>query len=86
MYVKGFLLIGDRCEGRPLTVSEWREVIKQQNLSLFSKKDVYFSIFKGVDFTIRKDVWQLLANTAEMKKLTKLSFEELCDPARLPAN
>ena len=84
MYVKGFLLIGQRCEGRALTVGEWRNMIQQQNLSIYSKKDIYFSIFKGVDFTVRKDVWQLLANTAEMKKMTNLTYEQLANPKDLP--
>ena len=75
MYVKGFLLIGDKCEGRPLTIAEWKNIITQHNLSLYSKKDIYFSIFKGIDFQIRKDVWQLLANTLEMQKMTELTFE-----------
>lgn len=64
MYVKGFLLIGKRCEGRVLTVEEWKKIILLCDLSLASKKDIYYSIFHGIDYTVRKDVWQVLANTA----------------------
>jgi hypothetical protein len=78
MYIKDFLLIGKRCEGRSLTLDEWTEVIKSCDLSAHSKKDLYFSFFKGIDYKIRKNVWEVLANTSQMKKLTKLTFEELC--------
>ena len=63
MYVKDFLLIGRRCEGNILSVEQWRQIIKEGDLSLVSKKDLYFSIFQGIPFTVRKDVWQVLANT-----------------------
>jgi len=63
MYLKDFLLIGKPCEGRALTMEEWTEAIKTGDLSNYSKKDLYFSIFKGIDFKIRKDVWQVLANS-----------------------
>ena len=79
MYVKGFLLIGKRCEGNVLTVEQWRTIIKKSDLSLVSKKDIYFSIFQGIPYVVRKDVWQVLANTLEMKKEAKLTFEELLD-------
>lgn len=68
MYIKGFLLIGKRCEGTVLTVEDWKKIISKSDLSMVSKKDIYFSIFNGIDYTVRKDVWQLLANTSEMKK------------------
>lgn len=64
-------------------MEQWRQIIKQGDLSLASKKDLYFSIFQGIPFTVRKDVWQVLANTAEMKKEAKLTFHELSDPQRL---
>jgi len=44
-------------------MEEWSEAIKTGDLSNYSKKDLYFSIFKGIDFKIRKDVWQVLANS-----------------------
>jgi hypothetical protein len=85
MYIKDFLLIGKRCEGRALSFEEWAEVIRTCDLSTHSKKDLYFSVFKGIDYRIRKDVWEVLANTKEMRKATTLSFEELADPSALPA-
>ncbi len=63
MYLKGFLLIGKRCEGKLLSVEQWKKIILKSDLSLVSKKDLYFSIFNGIDYTVRKDVWQVLANT-----------------------
>lgn len=74
MYIKDFLLIGKRCEGRALTLEEWAEVIRTCDLSTHSKKDLYFSVFKGIDYRIRKDVWEVLANTKEMRKATTLPF------------
>ena len=68
MYVKGFLLIGKRCYGNALSIEQWRAVIKKSDLSLVSKKDLYLSIFQGIPYIVRKDVWQVLANTSEMKK------------------
>lgn len=64
MYIKGFLLIGKRCEGSVLSVETWKKIIANSDLSLASKKDIYFSIFHGIDYTIRKDVWQVFANAA----------------------
>ena len=84
MYIKDFLLIGKRCEGRELSIEEWKEVIKTSDISGHSKKDLYFSVFKGIDYKIRKNVWEVLANTKEMKKLTDKNFEELADVATLP--
>jgi hypothetical protein len=63
MYIKDFLLIGKRCEGRSLNIEEWNVIIKTSDLSFHSKKDLYFSIFQGIDYKIRKSVWQVLANT-----------------------
>jgi hypothetical protein len=74
MYVKDYFLIGKKCEGVILTLDIWKEIIKKSDLSIVSKKDLYFSIFQGIDYRIRKEVWQVLANTTEMKKKTKLSF------------
>ncbi len=84
MYMKDFLLIGKRCEGKVLSVEDWKKIISKSDLSLASKKDIYFSIFKGIDYTIRKDVWQVLANTSTLKKDAKLSFYELSDPNKIP--
>lgn len=84
MYLKDFLLVGRRCEGRALTLEEWGEVIRTSDISSHSKKDVYFSIFKGIDYRIRKDVWEVFANTKKMRLATSLSFEELSDPSKLP--
>lgn len=74
MYIKGFLLIGKHCEGSVLSVETWKKIIKHSDLSLASKKDIYFSIFHGIDYRVRKDVWQVLANSSEMKKEAKLPF------------
>ena len=57
-----------------LSLELWKEIIKQSDLSIVSKKDLYFSIFQGIDYRIRKDVWQVLANAFEMKKKTKLTY------------
>lgn len=84
MYVKDYFLIGKKCEGSVMSLEVWKEIIKKSDLSIASKKDLYFSIFQGIDYRIRKEVWQLLANTSEMKRKTKLSFMELTDPAKLP--
>ena len=69
MYLKDFLLVGRRCEGRALTLEEWGEVIRTSDIS---------------DYRIRKDVWEVFANTKEMRLATSLSFEELSDPSKLP--
>lgn len=84
MYLKDFLLIGKKCQGRSLTLQEWQNIVKTNDLSIYSKKDLYFSVFKGIDFKVRKKVWEVLANTSEMKKLTTLSFEQLTNPNLLP--
>lgn len=86
MYLKDFLLIGKRCEGRALTLEEWTEVIKSSDLSAYSKKDLYFSVFKGIDYRIRKGVWEVLANTKEMRISAAIPFETLADPAGVSAS
>jgi hypothetical protein len=52
-------------------------MIEKQNLSLQSQKDIYFSILKGIHFSVRKKVWELLSNTAEMKKLKTKQYADL---------
>jgi hypothetical protein len=32
-------------------------MIKKQDLSLQAQKNIYFSILKGIDFSVRKRVW-----------------------------
>jgi hypothetical protein len=61
-------------------------VIKSSDLSGHSKKDLYFSVFKGVDYRIRKNVWEVLANTKEMRKGASMPFEALADPAGLSSS
>jgi hypothetical protein len=72
--MKDFLFIGKKCEGRALTIEEWKSIIHKSDLSMYSKKDIYFSIFQGINFQIRKDVWEIFANTKEMKLKTALTF------------
>lgn len=40
-----------------MTEEEWAKIIAEGNLSLVPKKNVYFSIFKGIKFSVRKGVW-----------------------------
>lgn len=64
MYMTGMIFINKYSEGREISIEEWNEMIDQQNLSLQSQKDIYFSFLKGIHFSVRKKVWELLSNTA----------------------
>jgi hypothetical protein len=52
-------------------------MIEKHSLSLQSQKDIYFSILKGIHFSVRKKVWELLSNTAEIKKLKTKAYADL---------
>jgi hypothetical protein len=50
-------------------------MIEKNNVSLHPQKNIFFSIFKGIKFEVRKKVWELFANTSEMKKLQKRPYK-----------
>lgn len=52
MYIKDFIFINKLTEARVLTDDEWKDMIKDSNLSLHPKKNIYFSIFKGINFNM----------------------------------
>jgi hypothetical protein len=55
-------------------------MIDKNNVSLHPQKNIFFSIFKGIKFEVRKKVWELFANTSEMKKLQKLPYNQMIKP------
>ena len=50
--MKDFIFVNKLTQARKLTDEEWREMIKTGNISLFAKKNIYFSIFKGINFNV----------------------------------
>jgi hypothetical protein len=69
--MKDYIFVNKLSEARELTVDEWNEMIEKNTISLYPQKNIYFSIFKGIKFEVRKKVWELFANTDEMRKLLK---------------
>ena len=52
MYIKDFIFVNKLEEAREITGEEWEQVIKEENLSLVPKKNIYFSIFKGIKYDV----------------------------------
>ncbi len=50
MYVSDFILIGQYEEGRELTLKEWNHILEEKSLASASKKNIYFSVYKGISF------------------------------------
>lgn len=50
MYMKDFIFLDKLEEARELTVEEWRKMIEQGSLTLAAKKNIYFSVLKGIKF------------------------------------
>lgn len=50
MYMKDFIFVNKLEEARELTVEEWKELINSGSLSVTAKKNIYFSVLKGIKF------------------------------------
>jgi hypothetical protein len=85
MYIKDYIFVNRLSEARELTVAEWEQMIEENKLSLFPQKNIYFSIFKGIKFEVRKRVWELFANTPEMKKLQTQPYKHMTNPTLIPS-
>lgn len=62
-----------------LTLEEWTMVIKNKSLEKICKKNLLFSIMKGIPKEVRKEFWEILADTVKMKERFKVNYYELLE-------
>ena len=62
---------------RVLDLKDWRAMIKNKNLEGFCRKNILFSIMKGIPKEVRNDFWEILADTGKMRKSFKVDYLEL---------
>jgi len=62
---------------RILTPEEWQAIIRTHSYHNICRKNLIFSILKGIPFEVRKELWEVLAETERMKKEIGKTYQEL---------
>lgn len=62
---------------RVLTSDEWQQIIRTHSYEKICRKNLIFSILKGIPFEVRKELWEVLAETDRMKKEIGKTYQQL---------